>query len=436
MAPDTHRCLGCANLRHALALKRHIAEGLQHDWSRQLFHDFVRDVGIERIPGSVIVLMKRNLEGFQRLDQTLSGPESLTVTSVLTVFADDTTNRRFRVIKHWLGATYGLDFNGEEAELFWHRQKLERLRASIETPWILTELDRFYAVLTAGRMRLLAARRTRGHIPLTWKSLLLATKYAAWFMQHCARNGAESPLSITQSMVEAYAVERVKCFHGVSAFIRHLNRHHHRFQRLTLPERHRARSTIQLRLTSEKRMEIVQSWLAAREGMPLRNACIALLCMFYLQRPARILALRRHHLRRNESNIALDFGQGFEDIDPEIAVTVCRWLDAWHHHSRFSHVANNDFLFPGTRPNRGYSSQAFSIWLKAEHGIRSRQLFATAVHGLIEAGLKDPSALVQLYGIPLGTAIKYWQDAGADLTTFLFSESTQAMRSNGDFDVA
>ena len=154
--------------------------------------------------------------------------------------------------------------------------------------------------------------------------------------------------------------------------------------------------------------------------------------MFYLQKPTKILGLRHENIRRDDGSLSLDFGHGWEEIDAEIAAVLVRWLDAWNHHSRFKEIAHNDFLFPGTRPNRGYSSVAFSNWLRSRHGIGNRQLFATSLHGLIEAGLNDPGAMVYQFGIRPGTAIRYWKDSGRDLGSFLFAEAVQTMRESGD----
>lgn len=431
-AANTKQCRGCWNLRQALAVRKKAAATLQQPWAKELFHAFTEHAGIQHQPGCVATLIKRNVEGFQLIDNGIASPEALTVGSALRVFSVDTTNRRFRVIKHYLGATRGLNFDGADAQQFHHNQKIEQLREKVEVPWVRTELDTFYARLQANRSRRLEAGVRRSAVPLQLSSLLLVMKYARWFMEACATAGATSALAIDQVMLDAYVVEHPRTFHTLGAFVRHLNRNRLRFVPLELPPRRGVRSSIHLRIPADKRAEIVYDWLGAKEGMELRNAAVALLCMFYLQKPAKVLGMRKQHLQRDGAQVYLDFGQGWEEIDPEIAVAITHWLDAWHHHSRFKAIAQNDFLFPGTRPDQGYSPQAFSSWLRDHHGISCRQLYATALHGLIEAGLTDPGAMIFQFGVRPGTAIRYWKDSGRDLSSFLFAEAMQAMRENGD----
>lgn len=434
-APDSPQCLGCASLRRAHAVREKAVATLQQPWMQALFLAFTDDAGIERVPAQVVTLMKRNIAGFQLLDQQLADAEALTVTAVLEAMVSDTTNRRFRVIKHYLGATRGLDFDGEEARVFHYQQKLARVVATAATPWIATELQAFHASMLMRRKKMLDAGRTRGALPMTYDSMLLAIKYARWMLNASHELGATSAHSVTQTMVDAYVAAHPKTFQTLAAVVRHLNRNRQRFQPLELPTKAPVRSSIHLRVSHQQRSELVRIWLAADEGMTLRNSCVALLCMFYLQKPYQVLALRRRDLQRDGTSVSIDFGQGPEEIDVDIAAVLVRWLDAWHHHSRFRALAQNDFLFPGTRPDRGYSNVAFNNWLRSAHGLGARELFGTALHGLIEAGLTDPSAMIRVYGIRPATALRYWRDAGADLSTFLFKEAIEAMRENGDFDV-
>lgn len=433
-APDTPYCQGCQNLRLAQIVRRNAMATLKQPWVQSLFATYTEDAGIQTIPGQIVTLMRRNVEGFQLLDRSLSSEAELTVESVLQAFAAEAPSQRFRSIKQWLGAARGLDFNGEEALLIRHRQRVNRVLASSKNAWIRTELELFYARIWQRRTKMLAAKMSRGSSPMTLESILLAIKYAAWLLDACHVAGATSAQSITQTMLDTYVAEHERTFHTLGAFIRHLNRSQRRFQPLELPPRRRARSTIHLRMTHVQRVDAVRHWLAASGNVDLRNASVALLCMFYLQKPGTVLALRRQHLRRDGDSVSLDFGQGFEEIDPDIATVLTRWLDAWHHHSRFKAIAKNDFLFPGNRTTCAYSTTAFGTWLRKTNGINLPQLFATAVHGLIEAGLEDLSTMSRVYGVRPSTAIRYWKDAGADVATFLYKEAIETMRENGDFD--
>ena len=431
-AANSKQCRGCWNLRHAHAVRKKASFTLEQAWVKDLFHAFTEHAGIQKQPGCIVTLIKRNIEGFQRIDREIIGVEALNVTSTLHALTVDDTNRKFRVIKHYLGATLGLDFDGKDAEQFYHNRKIEKLSNDVRAQWIRVELENFYARLQNDRARRIAAGVQRAAVPMKLSSLLLAMKYARWLMESCETAGANSTLQINQTMLDEYVVTHTMTYHTLGSFIRHLNRDRARFSPLELPPRRSARSSIHLRSSEDKRATLVRDWLTADNGIELRNSAVALLCMFYLQKPTKILGLRQHHIRREAEKLFLDFGHGWEEIDPEITAVLVRWLDAWHHHSRFKDIAGNDFLFPGTRPDRGYSSAAFSDWLINRHGLGCRQLFATSLHGLIEAGLNDPGAMVYQFGIRPGTAIRYWKDSGRDLGSFLFAEAIQTMRESGD----
>ncbi len=230
------------------------------------------------------------------------------MTGVLEAMVGDTTNRRFRVIKHYLGATRGLDFDGEEARLFQHQQKLARVVATAAAPWIATELQAFHTSMLMRRQKMLDAGRTRGALPMTYDSLLLAIKYARWLLNASHELGATSSHSVTQTMVEAYVAAHPKTFQTLAAVVRYLNRNRQRFQPLELPTKAPVRSSIHLRVSHQQRSELVRTWLAANEGMTLRNSCVALLCMFYLQKPYQVLALRQRDLQRDGASVSIDLG--------------------------------------------------------------------------------------------------------------------------------
>lgn len=80
------------------------------------------------------------------------------------------------------------------------------------------------------------------------------------------------------------------------------------------------------------------------------------------------------------------------------------------------------------------SAISFHNWLRKKHGVNGHQLLASSIHGVLDAGLDDPGVLVHHYGISVSTAIRYWQDSGRNVTTFIFDEAIKKLRDEGYFE--
>jgi hypothetical protein len=408
-----------------------LEESLTAEWSKQLFRSFLEDAGLRTNPGPVSQLARRNIGGFQLLDSSLRDELDLSVRSVLLALSGDTSNRLFRGLKNWLATARGLDLDGEEAEWFRHERLADRLIASAPCEWIRAALVDFRAFLYQRRAKYQKAGVLRGPVPLSPKSLDLALKYALWLLNHAREAGASSMPGLTQEIVDSYAAKRSKVFRGLGSFIRFANATSHRLNTLELPTSAAPRSSLVHKMDPGVRASAVRAWLEAVEPTEVRNASIALLCVFYAQHPDKVTRLAKSAVLEVGELVEVDFGQGSVEIDPDVSRVLNRWLLAWFTPSRFAFEGVDDRLYPGARAGRTYSTRAFNAWLKSKYGIHSRQLFSTAVHGLLEAGLDDPGVLVYGLGLSPGTAIKYWKDSGRHLSSFFFDEAIEALREEG-----
>lgn len=432
LTPNTPQCGGCRSLNSARSARKRALDSLTQEWVKNLFSTYCEAINLEENPGGAYTLIERNLLAFKKIDAHLESLEQLTVVGVLSaLYQDGTPRRTFRSVVYWLSASRTMDFEGADANEWWHERAVGQLIGTAGQDWIKNELISFRSSLLSSRERRLSSGVKRGSVPIQFSSILLALKYARWFLTHAHEIGATSCASISQSMLDDYVSHNTRVFHALGSFVRHLNKNKLRFAKLKLPPRRPSRSSVQLVIPVERRVGAVRSWLDPSSPRELRNSCAALLCMFYLQRAATVLSLKRESIRRDGDMIAIDFGQGLEEIDQDISILLGRWLDEWHHGSRYRDIVNSDYVFPGVRPDRGYGVAPFSTWLVKNHGFGIRELHATAIHGLIEAGLTDPGALIYQFGIKPSTALRYWRDSGADLSTFVLSESIRSMRENG-----
>lgn len=431
--PDSGHCSYCGFNRLARRSLEQLEMRLGNEWARELLRQFARDAGAEKSPVQVANLIQRNIDGFRLLDQSVPGPWQLTVTAVLEAFSSDTSHKRFRVVKNWLAASRDLDFDGPEAKWWCHNDWVQRRLNGERIDWIRAQLDAFMASLYAKREKYVEAGVRRAATPLAIKSLELALMYAQWFLKFCSeRFGVTEVIGIQQRHLDAYAGERAKVYQTLGAFVRRLNATSHRMNRLTLHSKAPARSSQQNRLDASLRTKLIQTLMDSEGATDLRNASIALLAHFYVQRVSTVLNLKREALRNVEGEaMQIDFGRGFIEVDPAIAVVLRKWLAVWSAPSRFVTPENDGHLFPGIQPSRPYTAAAFGKWLRGKHRVYLRQLFSTGVHGLIEAGLRDPGMLVYGFGMSASTAIKYWRDSGRDVSSFLYEDAIELLRARG-----
>lgn len=430
-APDTNRCLGCRSIGMTKALIEKTSNSLKQDWVKSFFIRYADSSLLTSRPMQVYTLVKRNADGFRLLDQHIGSVDHLNEVSVLRAFSSSDTDSDFRSVKTWLSATHGLDFKSDAAEWYRHANRVRALKGSIEDDWMLSTINEFEKHLHKKREQQISANQRGGVKRIMQPSTLLAAlKFACWFMSHCNNSGATSVEGIEQSHVDAYSKSFPKRAHSISPFLRFLNRNGSRISHLEIGPQRRKRKSREIALNQEEKDHLLEKLLSAEGMVELRNSAITILCLFYPFKAQTILDLRKSSIEIDGDMIHIDFGSGSHTIDPPISTLLHRWLSNWKWHSRLKGSEANDFLFPGSVPGKSYAIGSYRIWLNS-HGLKQTSLRATAVYGLIDAGLPNPRLLVDLFGMSPDTAIKYWIDSGADINSHLNAATILDYRDKG-----
>lgn len=344
-APNTNRCFGCINLRIGRALVKQCESTIRTEWMRALFREFVEESGFHDKPGPVGRMIKRNIEAFRLIEQSVASPTDLTVSSVLIALDGDTNRRRYRVLKNWLALRMKLNFRGPEAAWIRHTTYINGVIESEEAEWIRKSLKDFLATIYVRREKLIQANSARTTGPKEIASINLAVNYALWFMRFCVESGAGSLPALNQELLERYASERPKVFQGLGAFVRYLNRTSHRLNQMTLPKKTRPASSLKNKIPSAKRSQLIRAFLNADTGADLRNSVIGLLALLYVRRVVQIIRLKLSDVRDSAGLLEINFGQGYWEIAPEVANLVRRWIDEWRAPSRFQVRNDAGYLF-------------------------------------------------------------------------------------------
>jgi hypothetical protein len=430
-APNTSGCLGCRAIGAARSTARKLHSELRQEWVKNLLADYADAVGIETRPLRVIPLITSNAEAFRRIDRGLANPEELSLSNLIVLFKDQ-KRWAFRSLKDWLNVAYGIDFASPDADLQHHHLEVTHWLSVEPEEWIRETLRKFYQWMYSRRGKMLAAKVRRGRSPLKLSSIRSAAGTAAMFLRHCSACGVDSFTAVSQTEIESFTTKHPK-FNGLSAFVRYADTRHRRFQALTLPHAPPRPSTLSRVLPVATQREAVKRWLAASDGPEFRNALIALLSLFYAQKPSRLLTRTLDDVRIAEDAVEMKFSSQFVTIDEPIAGRMRTWLATRRLRSPFGSLAANPYLFPGGTPTKAFSAHTFSTWLLSQQ-ITVGQLFATSLHSLIRAGMDDPSVLVDGLGLTRGTAVRYWLDAGADLDSNLYVETIQSFRAAGHME--
>lgn len=432
-APNTGRCLGCRSIQVAEASVRKLADALSQDWVKGLFLGYAYanpDLARTR-PMQIYTLVKRNADAFLRIDQNIKSPGSLTAVNVLRAFGSDVSASRFKSVKNWLSASHGLDFHSDEVSWFYYKKRIKALKESIDQVWILESVRGFENHLLKRREQLIQYSLKGGRRkPTKADTILLAIRFSSSFLSYCASAGVTSINGVNQSHVDTYIARNQTQLNSLASFVKYLNRGTHRAFHLDVPTRRKRANMLSRTLSADAKKSLIHQLLACTSWSDTRNATAAVICLFYPVTAARVLSLKKESIQTIDGVIHVDFGSGPLPTDPPISTMISNWLTNWHWHSRMRNSVSSEFLFPGATPSKGYSVSAFRIWL-SRLGVTKTQLFATAVHGLISAGLSNPGMLVDLFGMSVDSAMRYWYDSCADAESHLNKSTIEAYREQG-----
>jgi len=409
--PDTDRCYGCKAAGVTKSIIAATEASLEQDWVKALFQSYVDDPQITTNPIRIYALVKRNAEGFRLIDKNLYDRSQLTAVNVVQAFGTDQHPMKFKSIKTWLAAMHGLDFHTADVDLYLHALKVKTIVDGVKITWILTSLHAYQAYLSGRTERQNRAGKVgKGLSPKKPSSIVQVLKLSINFMQFCHDQGSRSLDEVQQTHFDRYTTNYPKRCAALASFVKFMNSRS-RFGKLDLPIRKTRTNTRKIMLNQADKERFLAFCEAAEGPTDLRYSVIALICMFYPVKPNVVVNLKRSHLSVDGETISLDMGAGPIQIDPPVSTALDRWLANWHWHSRLRDSVHSEFLFPGQMLNRGLCIASFRSWLQKQ-GIKPTQLFATAVHGLIDAGLSGPGMLVDLFGMSIDSAVDYWNDAG------------------------
>ncbi|MBY4599715.1 hypothetical protein K3217_29760 [bacterium BD-1] len=410
-------------------------DALSTPWGKSLYEGLYQLCGGAARANSALARLSANLGGIRALESHFRGPDEFDSKAVFELLAPNGNHKSNLALRRLLENEYGIKTNIHDMPDVCLDRFIAK-RQEGQPRWIIEAGNKFIARLRSLREVQLAAGVKRGSTPLAWKSLELAFRYAHELMTEVASHGAESVNSIRQAEIDNFCMRRRKVFRGLGAFINHLNETSHRAGRLVLPTAPASRSSRENFMGQQAYEELVANLLQEKFGIDVRNACIALLTLLYLRRLTVVLSLRRDAISDDGNRMHIRFpgAKGADEIHPGVAALLRMWLSNWGMHSRSVNASNTPFVFPGLHPGQSMRPTAFHLWIKTRHGVLSRQLLPSGIHVMINAGMATPSALIDHYGLSHSTAVKYWTDAGRDLSQFMYLNTASIAENQGDSD--
>ena len=430
---NTNICRGCTLNRRCRTNIQSIRASLRSDFVQELYDQFVLDSGLESNPKSCLQTVNRNINGFHLLEASIPSRECLTAPGVIEALWEGRDRKKFRGLRSWLGIRHGLDFSSEESEACRHRLRMRDVLASLEASWMEAVLEGYLAWLHRGRQKLKEHGLNRSNRPRALSSIEVSVKRAADFLSYLQSVGVSSELGINQANVDAYAAQKPKVVSALAAYIHYLNFHRNRLVKLKLEYAQHGKNTTVHVLPAKVRDHLAREWLQAEEERELRNSVVALLILFYARKSEVTLALHLDDVHVTDERVEIAFPQETVEIFEPIAGLVRRWLGLRRDLSRYREIGENNWLFPGLTADTALNKSTFRAWLKEEYQVLETQLFATAIHELIEGGLQHPGYLAIGLGLSESTAQKYWLDSGHAMMSFAGEEYVDMLREAGEF---
>ena len=418
-------CKQCRANSHAHHSVEKLRGTLSTPWGKELLAELYQLCGGKDRATSSLARIAANIDGIRAVESNFQGPEDLSARRLFELLVPEGNHKANIALRRLIETRYGISTNNKDMQ----DVCLERFIAARhreQPPWIVETGNGFMSRLKDLRDKQLAAGVTRGSTPVAWKSQELAFRYANDLMIEVSARGGSSAQAISQADVDLFCTRRSRVFRGLGAFISHLNETSHRAVRLQLPKTPGSRSSRANFIGQSAYDELVERLLSEESPLDARNASIALLSLLYLRKVKDILLLRRHQVADDGVRMTIEFtgAKGEEEIHPSVAALLRLWLANWKMHSRSVNESNTPFVFPGLSPGQPMRPTAFNSWIKTRHGVLSRQLLASGIHVMINAGMATPTALIDHYGLSHSTAIKYWTDSGRELSQFMYSNTT------------
>lgn len=404
-------------------------------WGKELLAELYQLCGGKGSAVPALARIHANIEGIRAIESNFRGPEDLNARSVFDLLVPEGNHKANTALRRLIEMRYGISTNIKDMQ----DVCLERFvaaRQRDQPAWIVETGNRFLSRLKELRNKQLAAGVTRGTTPVAWKSQELAFRYAHDLMAEVLARGGSSAQAISQADLDLFCTRRPQIFRSLGAFISHLNETTHRAARLQLPKAPSNRSSRVNFIGQGAYDELVAKLLNEESPIDARNASIALLSLLYLRRVKDILTLRRNQLADDGVRMTIHFtgASGEEEIHPNVAALLRLWLANWKVHSRSVNEINTTYVYPGLSPGQPMRPTALGSWIKNRHGVLSRQLLASGIHVMINAGMATPTALIDHYGLSHSTAIKYWTDSGRELSQFMYLNTSAIAGNRGSRD--
>lgn len=418
-------CLANAQAHRSIAKMR---KRLLTPWGESLFDDLYMLCGGRDRASPALARLSANFDGLLALEKSFRSPAEFDARKVFDVLTPNGDHKLNLALRRVIEIKFGIKTSVKDlGDVCFERFVAKRQAGAPD--WVIETGDGFIARLKTLRAAQLEAGVTRGGSPIAWKSLELAYRYAHELMSEVHEAGGRSVTAIGQAQLDNFCVRRQKVFRGLGSFISYLNDTSHRAGRLTLPTPPSSRTSRANFIGQEAYEDLVANLLQESTPKNARNASIALLSLLYIRKITVVLSLRREDILDDGATMMIRFpgAKGSDEIHPGVAQLLRKWLSNWEMHSRSVTKENTPYVFPGLHPGQPLRPTAFHDWIRERYGVRTRELLASGIHVMINAGMATPAALTDHYGLSHSTAMKYWIDSGRELSQFMYLNSVALM---------
>lgn len=403
-----HSSTRCLNCYHRSAVEKRFQAGtqlLQNAWAKDAFISFESAL-LESVPPlTVLAKVNHYFLIFARLDSAFSRPEEITPGALLQTVGGLDALRRFSIpYSHLVKQGIIPEITRAHLADAAQTQRQDTILESVKIQWYGPMLRRFRDHLEAIRARYNRRGWKGEKARMKPRTISLNLNAALIFCKDLADAGVSMMSQVEPNHLDVFVKRHKGHTNGIRSFIRFINRKEKLFRPLKVQTVKRDLDK-RMFLSRSKQEELLRQWLAPADDM-LREALAGIFMLLYAQSIVRVVGLKLTDISMVSKRYSVLFGRTEVSLDTRVSSILARYLELRKSLSALEDVDTNPYLFPGRSYGGHLDEATVSEWLQ-RCGVRSSELFATAISNAYRSGLRHPKVLVNAFGITASTAIKY-----------------------------
>lgn len=399
------KCQDCYWRGNLAERVRKTQRAIKHAWLRAAFEGFHRELAARLSPRISAVRVDTYVPLVLKLDVLFSSPKDVSVAKLMTAFGMPQLRYYASFFDYCHHARIIPNVTAASLRESSVENRIALLIADCDDKWFADLVKDLYQTLIKVQSRAIS----RGHDDakhMRPRTVLALVNTTIRFFECAHEAGAQSLLEITQEHVDTFLLEFPGYRASLGSALTRLRRNHKILRRTRIPSID-SRITTNLLIPRGRINELLRECVAA-EGEDASHALILALLLTFPISPGALTRLRT-------KDVVIGEDGRYRFTIAELPIICPLWAsELFDHHLAYRRASNpldspgeNPWLFTGRNAGEHLQATSVAYHLK-QHGLTSRQTFASAMLSLYMDGLKHPSIAMRTFGVSVETAMKYF----------------------------